>query len=278
MSNGVIITLIFFPLKSGVRQGGVLSPILFSIFIDGLVDKLSSLGLGCHIANACVAIFLYADDIVLLSPTVTGLQALFSICEAELTNLNMQINAGKTVCIRFGQAFKKSCRCLLTCNKVALQWSTSSRYLGVYFVSGYNLKCSFDVAKSKYFKAFNAIFGKIGSLASETVILHLIKSKCLPVLLYGTESLQLKSHDLHSINFTVTRTLMKLFRTCSVDTVNECLKYCRVLPVQYSIELRTANFYKCLVCTKTAYVGFFRQFPLRGLTKFIASITPECAL
>ena len=81
-----------FKLSAGVRQGGVLSPALFSIFIDSLVDKVVRSGVGCHISCICVAIFLYADDIVLLSPTVNGLQALLDICEDELLSLDMQLN------------------------------------------------------------------------------------------------------------------------------------------------------------------------------------------
>jgi len=42
-----------------VRQGGVLSPVLFAIFIDSVVDKVKSTGLGCYFFSVCVSIFLY---------------------------------------------------------------------------------------------------------------------------------------------------------------------------------------------------------------------------
>ena len=47
------------------------------------------------------------------------------------------------------------------------------RYLGVYLVSGRTFKCCFDNAKSKFFRAFNAINSKIGGTASEETILTL---------------------------------------------------------------------------------------------------------
>ena len=47
----------FFSLLAGVRQGGVLSPILFAIFIDSLVDKVRSTGVGCYLSYFCVSIF-----------------------------------------------------------------------------------------------------------------------------------------------------------------------------------------------------------------------------
>ena len=52
-------------------------------------------------------------------------------------------------------------------------------------------KCSIHEAKRCFYSAANAIFGKIGRLASEEVTLHLLKTKCIPVLLYGLEALQL---------------------------------------------------------------------------------------
>ena len=64
----------FYSLTAGVRQGGVLSPFLFAVFIDGIVDKVQSLNVGCYISTMCCCIFLYADDILLLAPSVSGLQ------------------------------------------------------------------------------------------------------------------------------------------------------------------------------------------------------------
>ena len=66
----------FFILAAGVRQGGVLSPLLFAIFINDIVDRVHAANVGCYISTICASIFLYADDILLVSPTVTGLQTL----------------------------------------------------------------------------------------------------------------------------------------------------------------------------------------------------------
>ena len=74
----------FYELKTGVRQGGVLSPYLFSIFIDNLVKHVDNANVGCKIRKICTAIFLYADDVILLAPSVSALQVLVDICAAEL--------------------------------------------------------------------------------------------------------------------------------------------------------------------------------------------------
>ena len=58
------------------RQGGVLSPYLFSIFIDDLVKYVIKASVVCRIRVICTAIFLYADDVILLAPSVCALQSL----------------------------------------------------------------------------------------------------------------------------------------------------------------------------------------------------------
>ena len=68
------------------------------------------------------------------------------------------------------------------------------RYLGIYIVSGKTFRCCLDNAKKSFYRAFNAIFGKIGRSASEEVILSLVQSKCLPCLLYGVDGEHIR-HD-----------------------------------------------------------------------------------
>ena len=73
----------FYELETGVRQGGLLSPFLFGNFIDDLVKLVNKANVGCN-GNNCAAIFLYADDIILLAPSVHALQLLVNICDWEL--------------------------------------------------------------------------------------------------------------------------------------------------------------------------------------------------
>ena len=79
--------------------------------------------------------------------------------------------------------------------------------------------------KAKSCKAFNCVFGKIGRIASEEVIFALIKSKCLPVLLYGTEACSNNSAMRHSLQFALNRTLKKIFDALSKDTHIQILRH-----------------------------------------------------
>ena len=69
--NGVISTN--FSVSNGVRQGGVVSPILFNVYIDELLLRLKQHDFGRHIGNRFVGGLCYADDLTILSPSVRGL-------------------------------------------------------------------------------------------------------------------------------------------------------------------------------------------------------------
>ena len=60
----------WFPIKAGVRQGGVLSPDLYSIYVDELIYILQRAGVGCYISKVFAAALFYADDMVVLAPSL----------------------------------------------------------------------------------------------------------------------------------------------------------------------------------------------------------------
>jgi len=90
-----------FRLSNGTRQGGVLSPFLFSRYIRDLIYETAYSGFGCKIANHSLNILAYADDIVLLAPSWKALQNLLSILYAHAVYINMSINIQKTVAMVF---------------------------------------------------------------------------------------------------------------------------------------------------------------------------------
>jgi len=84
------------------------------------------------------------------------------------------------------------------------------------------------------------LYSKVGRLASEEVVLSLIRAKCLPILLCATVACPLLSPS--SFQFTVTRLFMKLFRSTSPAVVKCCQLAFNFLSVNYQLDIRTANF------------------------------------
>jgi hypothetical protein len=90
---------------------------------------------------------------------------------------------------------------------------------------------------------WNAIFSRVGRLASEEVVISLLCHKCLPILLNGTEYCPLFSRNKHSVEFSVTKIFMKLFKTNSSPTVKECQKAFRFLPITNVFDIRTYSIF-----------------------------------
>ena len=233
---------ISFKVSCGIRQGGVLSPHFFAVYIDDIVKKVRSLCIGCHLGLVCFSIFLYADDILLLAPSITALQKLVNVCEYELHLLDLAINSKKSVCTRIGFRWDAECSAIVTLDGNHIHWVDKLRYLGVFIVSGKSFRCCFENAKKSFYRAFNAVFGKLGRIASEEVILSLIKTKCLPCLLFCVEVCPLNKSEFRSLNFTVTRVLMKLFRTFSNSVIQDCQHFFNFPSVDTLVRQRTIAF------------------------------------
>jgi len=113
---------------------------------------------------------------------------------------------------------------VITSSGQIIPWENEIRYLGIYITRSSEFKCSLDIAKQSFYRAANAIFGKVGRHASEEVILQLVSSKCVPVLLYGLEACPLNKISVNSLDFVIDRFFMKLFKTNNIDTVRNCQK------------------------------------------------------
>ena len=70
-----------FRLTNGTRQGSVLSPVLFSVYLNDQLGELRMLQLGCHIGGCWFGACGYADDLILLAPNREVLQQMVSVCD-----------------------------------------------------------------------------------------------------------------------------------------------------------------------------------------------------
>ena len=88
-----------FSCKNGVKQDGVLSPVMFCVYIDDLLMRLARVGVGCFIGRKFVGALAYADDIVLVAPTASALRKMLVVCDEYATEYYMAFNAHKSKCI-----------------------------------------------------------------------------------------------------------------------------------------------------------------------------------
>ena len=113
----------------GLRQGGLTSPMLYNVFYQPLVDKLSSCNAGIVIHNQKYNVFCYADDLLLASTTATGLQTLINMAVNHVSEKGLSFNPTKTVCISYGKhTFVKET--IWKINDNLLENNNNLKYLG----------------------------------------------------------------------------------------------------------------------------------------------------
>ena len=88
-------------IKSGTRQGGIPSPILFSIYINDFLNTISTSGIGCKLRYSQVNILCYADHIILLAPLSKELQIIVDKLECYFNEMSLIMNLSKPAYIVF---------------------------------------------------------------------------------------------------------------------------------------------------------------------------------
>ncbi len=71
----------YFTICNWVKQGGVISPVLFCIYKDSLLIKLENSCVGYYMGSVFAGTFGYADDLKLLTTTIRAMSKMVTICE-----------------------------------------------------------------------------------------------------------------------------------------------------------------------------------------------------
>jgi hypothetical protein len=122
-----------FNVSNGVRQGGVLSPYLYNVFMDDLSSALNKSKIGCIINNNYINHLCYADDSVLIAPSPTGLQYLIDMCQNYGFENEVLYNIKKTKCMCIKPDILKNLYVPnVFLNAEQLSWTHEHKYLGVF--------------------------------------------------------------------------------------------------------------------------------------------------
>ena len=124
-----------FDIGNGVKQGAIISAVLYCVYTNGLFDELRRMKVGCCIGRDFVGVLGYADDLFLLSPTLDGLQDMLKVCEQYAKKYNLAFstnenpNKSKTKCMAFLHKERELRRLKLCGND--LPWVQKGKHLGV---------------------------------------------------------------------------------------------------------------------------------------------------
>ena len=165
-------------LLNGVRQGGVLSPFFFNLYLDSLLDLISSSKVGCRLGFFSNNIIAYADDVVLLAPSVSGLQTLINITLEHSNFLKLTFNSNKSYVMKFTKFLSDQTDFNIFLDDVKLKVVNSVKYLG--FDLNYNLTSKYDIIRerNRFYNSFNSIFRKFYNIDINSFMV-LFKSYCM---------------------------------------------------------------------------------------------------
>ena len=83
--------------------------LFFTLYVNDIIEDLEQQGLSCYVGDLCVGRIMHADDLVLLSSSLTTLQLMVDRRKASCEALGLCLNVNKSAVMRIGRAFKHEC-------------------------------------------------------------------------------------------------------------------------------------------------------------------------
>ena len=154
-----------------------LSHSLFSLYIDGLIRLLRKSGIGCRINAQYYGVLGYADDLLLLSASRSGLQAMVSICETFSVSKKLKFstnedpNKSKTKCIIFSKTkiIKENIASIML-NKNPLPWVDEVKHLGNILQSDNSMSKDCTIKRGQFIGKVNALMQELHFVGPSTMM------------------------------------------------------------------------------------------------------------
>ena len=213
----------YFDIPSGTKQGGILSPDYFSLYVNDLITMLKKSGLGCHVISKCIACIFFADDMALLSPTSHGLQSLLNICVEYCRKFCLDFNVKKSKIMVFGKTLKEVTFSPLHIHNCRLDYVSQLRYLGVTLAAGDSFSFSAESDLRSFYRAINSILCRSNG-PSEQILMKLLYTNCIPILTYACASKEFSSSEMSACNSAIGR-IFSFSRTESIRQLRELFGY-----------------------------------------------------
>ena len=241
-----------FSINNGVKQGGVISPLLFVIYTEILIDRVLELNIGCHVGDTPACVMMYADDIVLLSPTRSAMQKLLNVCEDYGNEYGLSFNPDKSEAVIFGPRIKKF---YLFLNNKVIPFCDNVKHPGHKITNLKNNLFDCDSIINDLKTRCNIILTNFKFLSLDARI-KIFNSNCSSF--YGGILMNLNSRDMTKLD-TCWRVCCRRLLGVSNRTHCSLIPYLmNSLPPSLQISLRIINFFgKSSQCESNLYSNFF---------------------
>ena len=232
-----------FNVVNGVKQGGVLSPVLFAVYMDNLLLKLENSGFGCRMGNQYVGGLAYADDLTLLCPTADGMQKLLNICDDYAKEFDIIFNGDKSQLLLFKGRDCKTTYGKLCINDVELQYTDNTVHLG-HNISTVDKDVFVRKAICNFWKNFNIFLSDLGHL-SIGIKCKLFQQYCCSF--YGSVLWLLSSNAVNDLCIAWRKALRILWKVPALTHCNIIEQLSGFMPLYIQLTKRFCKFiHKCM--------------------------------
>ena len=202
----------WFKVSSGVRQGSVLSPLLFIIYMDKIVKEIQK---GYEGYQRHIETLSYADDVAMVSRNKVYLQKAVDEWVNQLKNYDMKLNTRKSKVMVLSRQ-RNNCEIYVEGNK--LEEVNNFKYLGVNYNNAGQMQVEIDKRIAKYSKNLGLLYPLIKEKhIPEKVKIQIYTTILKPILLYGSESWVLTTKMKSKLQAAEMRTLRLIKRVTRLD-------------------------------------------------------------
>ena len=248
-----------FRVLSGVRQGGILSPSLFSLYVDELISILRKSHVGCHLIDLFVGCLFYADDLALLSPTRETMQLLLDLTVEYGKQYCISFSFKKTKTIVFGKGKDLGTTAPLNIYGQPIEIVKMWRYLGFYIKGGDQFGFSAQPDLESFRRSANCILNTMYK-PSEEVMMHLLYTNCIPIVTYGSQVKEYGSRDKHDVTVAINDCIRKIFGFNRWKSVRELRQQMGYKGIEEIFALQKARFLRNSRESSNDVVRFMADF------------------
>ena len=245
------------PVKRGTRQGGLTSTLLFNLFYQDLVTELQSCNSGVIIGSEKYNTYCYADDLLLSSTTVTGLQKLINIATTYTSKNGLSFNTSKTECAILGiNPFVSIPQ--WTINGNVLPISDSITYLGT-VIGDPKGKQLVNLRASKANRAFYSLQGaglNCNGVSPETA-LHIYKTAVRSSLTYGCAAVNISSNNLKVLDKVQGKHLKSILGLKYHSRTTPLLEALNIPSVSKSVQMMSLDLLKSCLLSSSSTQKFY---------------------
>ena len=261
-----------FPVKQGVRQGGILSPLLYLVYIDGLIKKLRDRGLGLHTGSIYTGIIVLADDVALLASTAEELNLMLDVVHVYSTEWRYAINPSKSAIVVMGSSTSSTFRY----GRDVIPQTESHPHLGIIRTA-----CPSDPSARMISTGNRTMYAITGVGAHRSGLPPHISSIlwekfCIPRMLYGAEVMPLtKMAKLHldRAQTQMFKSILGLPRTTATEAIH---LFTGLLPISDSLHIQQLRLLgQLLLLSHSRFESrvFFHMLCHHPSTRYIASFS-----